>query len=85
MDLSRRELFHDDVMGPIRANMLEALDGWYHKELHGVDNALARAWDSHFGICLGCNSEIDQNRLEKCPEAEFCLVCEGMKKWMEIG
>ena len=83
--LSKRDMVHDNMMEPVRAAMLDSLDGWCHKELNDVDNALARARESHFGICLGCNSEIDPIRLEKCPEAEFCRACEGLKKWMEMG
>lgn len=85
MSLCKRDLAHDDMIEPNRAAMLNSLDDWYHKELNDVDNALARARDSHFGICFGCSSEIDPIRLEKYPEAEFCRSCEDLKKWMEIG
>jgi RNA polymerase-binding transcription factor DksA len=84
VDLNKRELLRDDATFS-RTILLDALDGWYHKELQGVDSALARTRDNHFGICFGCNSEIDQNWLERCPEAEFCRICEGMKRWMEVG
>ena len=85
MALSKRALVQDDMMEPIRTVMLDSLDGWYHRELNEVDNALAREPDRRFGICLGCNCDIEANRLEKCPEAEFCRTCEELKKWMVIG
>ncbi|HEY7555989.1 MAG TPA: hypothetical protein VIH18_14400 [Candidatus Binatia bacterium] len=85
IDMSKRTLDHLEIMEPSRASLLDTLDGWYRKELNDVDSALARARLSPFGICLGCNSEIDLNWLEKCPEAEFCRSCEDLKKWMELG
>jgi len=85
MDMSKRTADHHEMMKPSRTSLLDSLDGWYHKELNDVDNALARARLSPLGICLGCKSEIDPNWLEKCPEAEFCRSCEDLKKWMELG
>lgn len=85
MELSKRTAVNDNMLEPIRTSMLDSVDGWYHKELNDVDNALARTQESHFGICLGCGSEIDRNRLEKWPEAEFCRTCEDLRKWMELG
>jgi RNA polymerase-binding transcription factor DksA len=85
MDISKKTPDHYEMMKPSRSSLLDCLDGWYHKELNDVDNALARARLNSFGICLGCQSEIDSNWLEKCPEAEFCRSCEDLKKWMELG
>lgn len=85
VDLGKKTVAHDNTMEPISATLLDSLDGWYRKELNDVDKALARIRDSHFGFCLGCNSEIDPRQLEKCPEAEFCQSCENLKKWMELG
>jgi DnaK suppressor protein len=84
-ELRKRESLHDDATEPIRTTMLDSLDSWYHKELTDIDNALARVRESHFGICIGCNHEIDLIRLQKCPEAEFCTTCEELKKWMQIS
>lgn len=84
LNLHRRTLGHDETIEPSRSSILEALDDWYHKELNEIDDALTRAENRSFGLCLGCNSEIDPSRLEVFPEAEFCCTCEDLKKWMEL-
>jgi RNA polymerase-binding transcription factor DksA len=85
LNLHRSTLGHNERTELSRTSMLEALDDWYHKELNEINDALTRAEKRSFGICLGCNSEIDPSWLEIFPETEFCRTCEDLKKWMELG
>jgi RNA polymerase-binding protein DksA len=41
-----------------------------------ISNALFRIDEGTFGCCLGCGGEIDLERLEAVPYAEYCVQCE---------
>ena len=85
MEMRVRTLGQEEKLELNRLSMLDSLDGWYHRELIEVDNALARLDKGDFGMCLGCGSAIDPNWLKVFPEGEFCRNCEDMKRWMELG
>ncbi len=40
-----------------------------------IDKALLRINDGHFGRCSACGIEIDKQRLDAVPYAEFCIEC----------
>jgi DnaK suppressor protein len=41
-----------------------------------MDDALARIEDKRFGVCLSCEEEMNQKRLEAVPWARHCLACQ---------
>jgi DnaK suppressor protein len=41
-----------------------------------MDDALARIQDKRFGVCLSCEEEMNQKRLEAVPWAKHCLACQ---------
>jgi DnaK suppressor protein len=41
-----------------------------------ITNALYRIDAGTFGCCLGCGRDIDSERLEALPFAEYCVACE---------
>lgn len=40
-----------------------------------IDKALLRINDGSFGICNECGAEINEQRLDILPYAEFCIKC----------
>jgi DnaK suppressor protein len=44
--------------------------------LHLVDDALLRIEDKRYGVCLSCEEEMNQKRLEAVPWARHCLPCQ---------
>ena len=41
-----------------------------------LDDALTRIEDKRFGVCLSCEEEMNQKRLEAVPWAKHCLSCQ---------
>ncbi len=41
-----------------------------------VDEALGRIKDNAFGLCVNCQEEVQQKRLEAVPWARHCLICQ---------
>jgi DnaK suppressor protein len=41
-----------------------------------IDSAIERLKDSSYGLCVNCQSEIQQKRLEAVPWTRYCLVCQ---------
>lgn len=46
-----------------------------YKELEAIDSALSRIKNDAFGICLICEEEISEERLEAVPHATLCRNC----------
>ena len=44
--------------------------------LQMVDDALSRVRSSNFGVCLNCEDEVQQKRLEAVPWARHCISCQ---------
>jgi DnaK suppressor protein len=42
-----------------------------------IDAALRRIADGSFGRCIGCNEQIQDQRLQALPWTQFCLQCQG--------
>jgi DnaK suppressor protein len=42
-----------------------------------IEAALKRISDGSFGICVGCDDEIQDQRLQALPWTQFCLRCQG--------
>ncbi|MBI3631490.1 MAG: TraR/DksA family transcriptional regulator [Candidatus Staskawiczbacteria bacterium] len=43
--------------------------------LRDVDIALEKIENNKYGICEKCGKEIDESRLQACPEARTCVKC----------
>jgi DnaK suppressor protein len=41
-----------------------------------MDDALTRIEDKRFGVCVSCEEEMNQKRLEAVPWAKHCLSCQ---------
>jgi len=41
-----------------------------------VEEALTRARTSNFGLCVNCEEEVQQKRLEAVPWARHCFACQ---------
>ena len=41
-----------------------------------MDDALTRIEDKRFGVCLSCEEEMNQKRLDAVPWAKHCLSCQ---------
>jgi len=41
-----------------------------------MDDALVRIEDKRFGVCVSCEEEMNQKRLEAVPWARHCLACQ---------
>jgi len=41
-----------------------------------VDEAIARIDDKRYGVCVSCEEEMNQKRLEAVPWARHCLSCQ---------
>ena len=44
--------------------------------LQQVDEALARIEDRRYGVCLSCEGEMNQKRLDAVPWARHCVDCQ---------
>ena len=47
------------------------------EEIRAIDRALMRIAEGEFGICAGCGTEIDVERLEVNPTATRCTDCQA--------
>ena len=47
--------------------------------LKKIDNALERIDKGEYGICKACKKEINEQRLEIIPYAEYCVECQNKK------
>ena len=44
-------------------------------KLKNVNSALEKIKNNAYGVCEKCGKEIDEERLQACPEARVCLKC----------
>jgi len=75
----------DQAAHESRVNLLDRLSGWYCTEMSNIDRALLRIAANTYGLCIGCHTLIEAQRLETAPEAEFCAACEAMREGLETG
>lgn len=77
--LQRRNSLSTRARGRAGGGGSEALAGclteWERKELHDIDEALARLEDGRFGRCARCGGAIGRHRLRAIPEARYCQTC----------
>lgn len=43
--------------------------------LKDINQALEKIENNKYGVCEKCGKEIDEKRLQACPEAKFCMDC----------
>ncbi len=44
--------------------------------LHLIEEALKRMRENQFGLCVNCQEEVQQKRLEAVPWAQHCISCQ---------
>lgn len=49
-------------------------------ELEQMDEALRKLDAGTYGVCNGCDEEIEEERLKVMPFAEFCVKCQSGKE-----
>ncbi len=59
----------------IDRTLLDSLGAQDAQRLQQIDAALERIRTGKYGVCLGCNKEIPQARLEALPYAFLCVSC----------
>lgn len=81
---SYQEKFSDgqveDAGDQALSSTMESLKSSVHdtkrSEYKRVEKALAMLEDGTYGICVDCNKEISEKRLNSFPNAARCLVCQ---------
>ncbi|MGH7824248.1 MAG: hypothetical protein ACREQ7_03615 [Candidatus Binatia bacterium] len=63
-----------------RRSLLNELHHWYLAAIDQVEKALARIPENRYGFCLACNSPVEPEWLDACPETEFCATCHGARE-----
>jgi len=43
--------------------------------LKDINQALEKIENNKYGVCEKCDKEIDEKRLQACPEAKLCMNC----------
>ena len=70
-----REAIDDSAQTAQRQFSAERME-LYSRTLRQVKAALGRLEDGSYGICLRCEEEIGQKRLDALPWAPFCVECQ---------
>ncbi len=65
------DLGSDTFEQEVSLSLLENQD----QQLEEVADALRRIDEGRFGICESCHQEIDHERLQAIPSANFCIDC----------
>lgn len=53
------------------------------KLISKIEEALERVRNGTYGICIGCEQEISEKRLENRPEATMCIACKTKEEELE--
>jgi len=59
--------YHRDVMMNLSENQ--------RQKLRDIDAALERIETGEYGVCMGCEEEIDTKRMEVRPFSRYCVEC----------
>lgn len=57
------------------AGLANRIAACFESELRGIEIALGRIRTGSFGKCRACHQSIEGARLDRYPQAEFCLRC----------
>jgi len=61
-------------------DFLLSLSSLERKELHLIEEAMARIIDGSYGTCQECGEAISPKRLEAVPWARHCLKCQELEE-----
>ena len=67
----------DMASDDIDAMTLEAVGVKDKQRLQRIESALARLENGKFGICAGCGSKIQEERLKAIPYSVMCISCQS--------
>ncbi len=59
---------------------LLSLSNMERRELHLIEEALARIEDGGYGLCQECGTEISHKRLRVVPWARHCIECQELEE-----
>jgi len=68
-----------------RLSLLDELTRWYQEETAQIDRVLDRSQGARYSFCLACHEPIEADRLEICPDAEFCCDCQEYPEMLKAG
>ena len=68
-----------------RLDLLNCLADWYRNEITRIDDALTLGNQRCYGLCLACHEPIEAERLQLCPETEFCFDCQHVGEGLSSG
>ena len=83
--LDADRLLFDEETYQQRNNLLGYLASFHLREIDQLDEALKRIANGKYGICFGCQKQIEREWLESFSEAEFCFACHVIKERMGAG
>jgi DnaK suppressor protein len=83
--LDANRLLVDEETYQRRNNLLGYLTRFHLTEIDQIDEALKRIANGKYGICFGCQKQIETEWLDSFPEAEFCSTCHVIKERMSAG
>ncbi len=63
----------DELLKHVTAHVLGGRAG----ELDLIESALLKISEGNYGKCESCGEQIDNARLNACPEAVFCIACQN--------
>ena len=75
LDEPRPASFSEQAVEREDDEVLEARGRSEYEELKAIDAALSRMKNDAFGICLVCQNNISEERLEAIPYATLCRNC----------
>jgi DnaK suppressor protein len=59
---------------------LLSLSSLERRELHQIEEALARIDEGEYGLCEECGEEISEKRLKAVPWARHCIECQELEE-----
>lgn len=65
----------DKIQGALILCVLNEYTGRTRKTLGELNNALLKIQNCDYGTCEECGEEINEKRLNVCPEAKYCIIC----------
>ena len=66
----------DEALSLTMENLQNSLQQSEIDELRLIDDALLRINKGEFGLCIDCEEQISETRLENFPYAARCIVCQ---------
>ena len=66
-----------------RMRLLDRLNEWSVAEISEIDRALERIEARHYGSCLACHNQIENERLDATPEVEYCANCQELREALQ--